>query len=49
VKGLVVVVKIWVCLEGAYNGNKVCTRELIVLRDRGFNLGGMVKIQSNLV
>ncbi len=42
-----VVVKSWVCLEGAHNGKKVCTRKLVVLKGRGFNLGGMVKILSN--
>ncbi len=43
VKVVVVVVKSWVGLEGAYNVKKVCTREFVVLRGRVFNLGGMVK------
>ena len=41
-KVVVVVVKSWVCLEGAYKGQKLCTRELNVVRDRGINLGGVV-------
>ena len=36
-------VKSWVGLEGAYNGKKVCTREFVVLRDRVFILGEMMK------
>ena len=47
VKGLVVVVKSWVCLEGAYNGNKVCTRDMF-LRGRGFYLGGIVRVLQEL-
>ncbi len=41
-KGVVVVVKSWDGLEGAYKGNRLCTRELNVVRDRGINLGGVV-------
>ena len=33
----------WVGLEGAYNGKRLCTRELNVMRDRGINWGGVVK------
>ena len=41
-KVVVVVVKSWVCWEGAYKGKRLCTRELNVVRDRGINLGGVV-------
>jgi hypothetical protein len=30
-KGVMVLVKIWVGLEGAYNVKRLCTRELIVV------------------
>ena len=40
-------VKSWVGLEGAYNGKRLCTRELNVVRDRGINLGGVVKVRVN--
>ena len=41
---VVVVVKSWVGFGGAYNRKKVCTLEIVVLRDRGLNLGGVVEI-----
>jgi hypothetical protein len=48
-KGVVVVVKSWVGLEGAYKGNRLCTRELNVVRDRGINLGGVVNVLFNFM
>ncbi len=43
-KVVVVVARSWVGLEGAYDGKKVYTRVIVVLRDRGLNLGGVVEI-----
>ena len=39
----------WVGLEGAYNGKRLCTRDLNVVRDRGINLGGLVKGRINFM
>ena len=48
-KGVVVVVISWVGLEGTYNGKRLCTRDLNVVRDRGINLGGLVKGRVNFM
>ncbi len=46
---MVVLFESWVGLGGGYNAQNVCTRVMTEIRERGFNLGGVVKGRLILV